>query len=146
MVAAEYRRREEKTKWEPRNAQPDTILVVEDEAEISEVIATALEDDGYRVLTARDGRDALELVQQEPPDMIVLDLMLPHVGGRKVIQRCRTQQTTTDIPIIVVSAVRDAPQDAEIQDLVFVEKPFDLDVLMVLVEDALPPRRLDAVA
>jgi DNA-binding response OmpR family regulator len=126
--------------------QPDTILVVEDEAEISEVIATALEDDGYRVLTARDGRDALELVQQEPPDMIVLDLMLPHVGGRKVIQRCRTQQTTTDIPIIVVSAVRDAPQDAEIQDLVFVEKPFDLDVLMVLVEDALPPRRIDAVA
>jgi len=126
--------------------QPDTILVVEDEAEISEVIATALEDDGYRVLTARDGRDALELVQQDPPDMIVLDLMLPHVGGRKVIQRCRTQQTTTDIPIIVVSGVRDAPQDAEIQDLVFVEKPFDLDVLMVLVEDALPPRRLDAVA
>ena len=125
---------------------PDTILVVEDEAAISEVIATALEDDGYRVLTASDGRDALKLVQQEPPDMIVLDLMLPHVGGRKVIQRCRTQQTTTDIPIIVVSAVRDAPQDAEIQDLVFVEKPFDLDVLMVLVEDALPPRRMDAVA
>jgi DNA-binding response OmpR family regulator len=127
-------------------AHRDTVLVVEDETAISEVIATALEDDGYRVLTARDGQDALDQVQHRLPDMIVLDLMLPHVDGRKVIQQCRTQKTTTDIPIIVVSAVRDAPQDADVQDLVFVEKPFDLDVLMVLVEDALSSRRTDAVA
>ena len=93
----------------------DTILVVEDEMSISEVLATALEDDGYRVLTARDGRDALELVQRRPPDVILLDLMLPHIDGRQFIRQCRDRSMTTNIPIIVVSAVRDAPQDADIE-------------------------------
>ncbi len=128
--------------------QPHTVLVVEDEAAISEVIAAALADDGYRVLIARDGREALEPVHPHPPDVIVLGLMLPLLAGRQVVQQCRAQPSTTDIPIIVVSAARDALQDADIEPLVFVEKPFDLDVLRVLVEDALasPIVRTPAVA
>lgn len=117
--------------------QPETVMVVEDETIISETVAAALEDEGYRVLTARDGQDALQMVQREPPDAIVLDLMLPNVDGWYVVRWCRAHPATTDTPIIVVSAARDAPQDADIQPLVFVEKPFDLDVLLVLVEDAI---------
>jgi DNA-binding response OmpR family regulator len=119
--------------------QPDTVMVVEDEAAISEMVAAALEDEGYRVLTARDGRDALRLVQREPPNAIVLDLRLPNVDGWQVIRWCRAHPAATAIPIIVVSAARDAPQDADIEPLVFVEKPFDLDVLLVLVQDAVSP-------
>jgi DNA-binding response OmpR family regulator len=116
--------------------QPDTVMVVEDEAAISDLVAAALEDEGYRVLTARDGRDALRQVEREPPDAIVLDLRLPNLDGWQVIRWCRAHPATTATPIIVVSAAHDAPQDADIEPLVFVEKPFDLDVLLALVEDA----------
>src|SRR5687767_14862548 len=92
--------------------QPDTVMVVEDEAAISEMVATAREDEGYRVLTARDGQDALQTVQREPPEAIVLDLRLPNVDGWQVVRWCRAHPATTATPIIVVSAALDAPQDA----------------------------------
>src|SRR6187549_309839 len=117
-------------------SQLDSVMVVEDEAAISEMIAAALGDEGYRVLTARDGQAALQTVQREPPDAIVLDLRLPNVDGWQVVRWCRAHPATTATPIIVVSAARDALQDADIEPLVFVEKPFDLDVLLALVEDA----------
>jgi DNA-binding response OmpR family regulator len=126
--------------------EPDTVMVVEDEAAISDVVATALEDEGYRVLTARDGRDALQLVQRETPDAIVLDLMLPNVDGRQVVKWCRAHPATAAIPIIVVSAAYDALEDGDIRSLVFVGKPFDLDVLLVLVEDAVSSPAMSAVA
>ena len=116
--------------------QPATVMVVEDEAANSDLVTAALKDEGYRVLTTRDRHDALQIVQRAPPDAIVLDLMLPNVDGWQVIRWCRAHPATTNIPIIVVSAVRDAPQDADIEPLVFVEKPFDLNVLLVLVEEA----------
>lgn len=116
--------------------QPNTVMVVEDEAATADVVATALVDEGYRVVTASDGQDALRVVQRTPPDAILLDLRLPILDGWQVVRRCRANPVTSDIPIIVVSAAYDAQQDADIERLVFVEKPFDLDVLLVLVEDA----------
>ena len=107
----------------------DTVLVIEDEIAVSEVITAALEDEGYRVLTAGDGQDALQTVQREPPDAIVLDLRLPNVDGWQVVRWCLAHPATTAIPIIVVSGVRDALQDRDIEPLVFVEKPFDLSTL-----------------
>jgi two-component system, sensor histidine kinase and response regulator len=88
--------------------QPDTVMVVEDEAAISDMIASALADEGYRVLAARDGRDALRLVQRDPPNAIVLDLRLPNVDGWQVVRWCRAHPAATAIPIIVVSAAPDA--------------------------------------
>jgi len=111
-------------------------MVVEDDPTMSDIVTTALEDQGYRVLTAGDGQDALRMVERARPDVIVLDLMLPYLDGREFIRACRACPTTTAIPIIITSAARDATEDADIQSLVFVEKPFDLDVLLVLVEDA----------
>jgi len=116
--------------------QPDTIMVVEDEGAISDMVAEALEDQGYRVLTAQDGQEARQMVQCAPPDAIVLDLRLPRVDGWQFIHWCRTDPTTATIPIIITSAASEAQQDGEVQSLVFLEKPFDLDVLLVLVEDA----------
>ena len=102
------------------------------------MVAT-LEDEGYRALTAKDGQEALRMVQRASPDAIVLDLMLPNVDGWHVVRWCRTHPATTSTPIILVSAARDTPQHADIEPLVVVEKPFDLDVLLALVEDAVAP-------
>ena len=126
--------------------QPYTVMVVEDEATLSEVVATALVDEGYRVLTAKDGQNALDLVQRRPPDAIVLDLMLPNVDGWQFVKWCRAHPTTATIPIIVVSAAHDALEDGDIGSLVFVGKPFDLDVLLVLVEDAVSSPAMSPVA
>src|SRR6266849_3817681 len=57
------------------------ILVVEDETRIGQIVSAYLQRDGYRVRQARDGREALQMVQAELPDLIVLDLMLPEVSG-----------------------------------------------------------------
>ena len=127
-------------------AQPDTIMVVEDEDAISDLVATALEDQGYHVLTARDGQEALQMVRCAPPDAIVLDLMLPRVDGWQFIRWCRADPTTAAIPIVVASGASEAQQDGEVESLVFLEKPFDLDVLLVLVEDAVSLTAMSAIA
>jgi CheY-like chemotaxis protein len=126
--------------------QPNTVMVVEDEAAIADVVATALADEGYRVVIASDGQAALQVVQCTPPDAILLDLRLPTLDGWQVVRRCRADPVTSDIPIIVVSAARDAQQDADIAPLVFVEKPFDLDILLILVEDAVSSSAIHVAA
>jgi DNA-binding response OmpR family regulator len=127
-------------------SQPETVMVVEDEATTADMVAVALADEGYRVVVARDGQAALQVMQSTPPDAILLDLRLPTVDGWQVVRRCRADPATSAIPIIVVSAAGDAQQDADIAPLVFVEKPFDLDVLLILVEDAVSPSTVGPTA
>ena len=77
------------------------ILVVDDERRIVEILQAYLERDGYRVITAYDGRSALELARSNSPDLIILDLMLPEVSGWDV---CRELRKETDVPIIMLTA------------------------------------------
>jgi DNA-binding response OmpR family regulator len=77
------------------------VLVVEDEASIREVVAQYLELEGFVVLQAADGVEALRLAEAQPPDLIVLDLMLPGVDGLEVCRRLRTQSA---VPILMLSA------------------------------------------
>jgi len=77
------------------------ILVVEDEKKLVELIKLYLEKDGYQVLVAYDGRQALELARQKQPDLIVLDLMLPEIDGLDV---CRILRAESEIPIIMLTA------------------------------------------
>ena len=78
-----------------------TILVVEDEKKIAELVRLYLESDGYRVLVAYDGQRALELARQGRPDLILLDLLLPGMDGLDV---CRILQAESRIPIIMLTA------------------------------------------
>jgi len=82
-----------------------TVLVVDDERNIVELARLYLSKDGFRVLTAADGQRALELVQQERPDLVVLDLMLPQVDGWEVCRRLR--QAGNEVPIIMLTARSD---------------------------------------
>ncbi|MBI4331833.1 MAG: response regulator transcription factor [Chloroflexi bacterium] len=77
------------------------ILVVDDEPRIVEVVKLYLEKEGYQAVTAGDGRKALELVQRENPDLIILDLMLPEMDGLEV---CRQVRRNSSVPIIMLTA------------------------------------------
>jgi two-component system response regulator ResD len=81
-----------------------TILVVDDEPSISEVVSIYLTRAGYRVLVAEDGPTALKVLEQEPPDLVVLDLMLPGVDGLEITRHLRAEG---DIPIIMLTARRE---------------------------------------
>jgi DNA-binding response OmpR family regulator len=77
------------------------VLVVDDEPTVREVVAGYLRRDGHEVFEAGDGNTALELVGTDPPDLIVLDMMLPGVNGLDVLRRVRT---TSDVPVIMLTA------------------------------------------
>ena len=77
------------------------ILVVDDEKPISDIIKFNMAKEGYEVLTAFDGKEALEMFEAEQPDILILDLMLPEVDGLEV---ARTIRKTSNVPIIVLSA------------------------------------------
>ena len=83
------------------------ILVVDDDAKTVELVKLYLNRDGYRVLTAYDGVEALHLARESHPDLIVLDLMLPGIDGLEV---CRTLRAESDVPIIMLTA-RTTEQD-----------------------------------
>ena len=101
-----------------------TILVVEDEPTLRETLAEALEADGFRAIQAGDGRAALERFREHPPDLVLLDLMLPELSGLEVTRRIRAE---SGIPIVMLTA-----RDAEVDKVVglelgaddYVTKPF----------------------
>lgn len=84
-------------------AQP-TVLLVEDEPAQREVLAYNLEAEGFVVQRARNGEEALLLVAENPPDLILLDWMMPHVSGLEVCRRLKMRPETRAIPIIMLSA------------------------------------------
>jgi DNA-binding response OmpR family regulator len=81
-----------------------TVLVVDDDQSLRDVLGSALSEDGWQVATADDGEGALAAVRRERPIAIVLDLMMPHVDGFEVLRTLRDQSATRDVPIIVVTA------------------------------------------
>jgi two-component system, OmpR family, phosphate regulon response regulator PhoB len=81
-----------------------TVLVVEDEPAQREVLAYNLEAEGFRVARAENGEEALLLIEEDTPDLIVLDWMLPSVSGIEVCRRVKSRSETRDIPIIMLSA------------------------------------------
>jgi DNA-binding response OmpR family regulator len=80
---------------------PETILVVEDDAKMVNLLKLYLEREGYGVVTAYDGRAALEAADRSRPNLVVLDLMLPHLDG---IEVCRRLRETSDVPILMLTA------------------------------------------
>ena len=81
-----------------------TILVVDDERHIVDLVRLYLDKEGFAVVTARDGREALQLAARHDPDLIVLDLMLPEMDGLEVTRELRR---TSDVPILMLTARAD---------------------------------------
>ena len=83
---------------------PQTVLVVDDERDILELVRFNLAQAGFRVLTATDGRQALETARRTPPDLIILDLMLPVMPGTEVARALRNDEKTRQVPILMLTA------------------------------------------
>jgi CheY-like chemotaxis protein len=85
------------------------ILLVEDEQEIAEVFATILESEGYRVLRASDGLDALRVMRTmpDPPALVLTDLMMPRMSGFELCRRLAAMPSCDQVPVVVVSSVAD---------------------------------------
>ena len=82
----------------------ETILVIEDEPDIREVIEYNLRREGYQVIAARDGESAVTLAKRESPDLLLLDLMLPGLDGLEVCRRLKSDPLTRSVPIVMVTA------------------------------------------
>ncbi|MFQ5752545.1 MAG: response regulator [bacterium] len=82
----------------------DSILIVEDEEDILELVGYHIEQAGYRIIKSGDGQEALELIQKKLPDMIILDIMLPGMTGKEVCKILKQQEETRHIPIIMLTA------------------------------------------
>lgn len=90
---------------------PRKILTVDDEKHIVRLIQVNLERQGYEVVTASDGREALEKVDAERPDLVILDVMMPYMDGFEVLQNMKRNPSTRDIPVIMLTA---KAQDADV--------------------------------
>ena len=125
-----------------------TILVVDDEPTLRETLVDALEADGFRVVSASDGREALARFRAERPDLVLLDLMLPELSG---IEVCRQIRRESGVPILMLTA-----RDSELDKVVglelgaddYVTKPFGLQELLARVRALIrrSERRGDGVA
>ncbi len=123
------------------------ILVVDDEPDITALVAYHLAKAGYRVTTASNGRDALEAAREERPDLIVLDLMLPDLSGYDVLSELRRREETKDIGVILLTARKEEPDRIKGLSLGaddYLPKPFSPQELVLRVGAVL--RRLAAPA
>jgi len=113
---------------------PDTVLIVEDEDDIRELLAGLLEADGYRVLRARNGQEALALLHgPRRPCLIVLDLMMPVMDGRAFLRARRADPAASRLPVIIITAYGQDVDFAGLGAAGLVPKPFDLDALLAMV-------------
>lgn len=122
-----------------------TVLLVDDEHAIVDALAGILEDEGYRVLTAAHGREALARLAETRPDLLVLDVMMPVMGGRELLLQLRASAEWRALPVLMMSAVpREVLERQEGSRLPcdeFIEKPFDLHHLLATVDRLAGPER-----
>jgi len=108
------------------------ILVVDDDPDIRDALQLTLEAEGYRVRTAADGAEALDRLEQDPAALVLLDLMMPVMGGAEFMERVRSDPRLGTLPVLVVTAW---PKDAAALPGVrgVLKKPVDIDELFAQV-------------
>jgi len=121
------------------------VLVVDDEIHIVHVVAIKLRNNGYEVITANDGAEALELARREKPDMVVTDYQMPVMSGLELVKELREDDQTKDIPAILLTARSFAitkDQQKELEISACLSKPFSPKELLGYIEDILYQKEL----
>jgi CheY-like chemotaxis protein len=127
------------------NATP-IIFLADDDPGLRIGLDRALSGQGYAVRSVPDGAELLLLLADELPDLLVLDVMMPVVGGLEVLRRMQGDPRLRGVPVIVVTAMPTAATEAEAVRggaVAFLPKPFRLDQLFQRIEDTLDARRAD---
>lgn len=118
-----------------------SILVIEDEAALSELLRDELSSLGYKVTLAANGAEGLDKIQQVEPDLIICDRSMPMMSGSELLTRLRgAYPQYRSVPFIFLTALTDANDRAQVQTLepfAYMEKPLDFDLLQKTLEQAL---------
>ncbi len=122
-----------------------TVLVVDDEIHIVHIVAIKLRNNGYEVISADNGAEALELALREKPDIVVTDYQMPVMTGLELVENLRQHDQTKDIPVIMLTArsfaIEQEQQDA-LQISECLSKPFSPRELLGNIEDILYQKEL----
>ena len=116
---------------------PKKILIVDDDKDFLKALTTVLENNGYGIVTATDGAQALELARTESPDLILLDIMLPGMNGFKVCRFLKFDENYKDIPIIIISAKADEEDKRLGRQMgaeLYITKPFEDEELLQAIK------------
>jgi CheY-like chemotaxis protein len=116
-----------------------TILLVDDEDALVEILTQLLQDEGYRVVSAANGKDALARLTEEKPDLLITDFMMPIANGRVLIRAMRAIPEFAATPAIMMSATQRAvaltDTEGTVDAAVFLRKPFDLHRLLEAIAE-----------
>ena len=118
-----------------------TILVVDDNASIRTLVRDYLSEQGFRVLTANNGQNALFVARQDKPDLILLDIMMPDKSGDDIAQELRDDPRLSSIPIVFLTALvtpdETGAKASKIGGNIFLAKPVSADELVAVIEETL---------
>jgi two-component system chemotaxis response regulator CheY len=118
-----------------------TILVVEDDDDTRDLIRCVLQCEGFAVLEAEDGRQALQVLEQSSPDLLLTDLMMPHLDGIELIRHLRARDDLAYLPIVVMTACGSYVRQALVEGVTgMIEKPADPDQLVEIIKQAMSQR------
>jgi DNA-binding response OmpR family regulator len=119
---------------------PKKILIVEDEADAARVLVKRLETNGFNVVVAVDAYQGTAFINNENPDLIILDLMLPAGGGLSVLKNIKARPKVAYTPIIILTGMKDDNIKKEVIDSgvdAYLEKPYDADILISTINKIL---------
>lgn len=125
------------------NDRLDYLLIAEDDRDILKLLDAALTFKGYRVITAHNGKEALEVIQLKRPAVVITDIMMPMLDGFGLVHRLRLDPETRDIPVVFITATFMTAEDKEfaleIGATRFIQKPVDLEKFLITIAELLEP-------
>jgi two-component system OmpR family response regulator len=116
-----------------------TILIIDDDLAMQTVLEIALRESGYKVILANDGQEGIAKLAAMHPDLVISDIMMPHMDGVETFQHIKEQLQEDGIPIFIMTALNRKPwfADLEAEGAVIIQKPFNIEQLLRLVSDML---------
>ena len=123
---------------EPPTKKGKVIAIVEDNVDLADMYKTRLEINGYTALVAHDGIAALYTIQNEKPDLVLLDLMVPNIAGDQILERMRNSDWGKNIPVVIISNLNEKDAPAGLRDKgisgYYVKAQLSLDQFSALVD------------
>src|SRR6202044_3864776 len=115
-----------------------TIVIIDDEFGLADVLTATLSDIGFRVFSAANGKQGLEVMAEHPPNLVLLDYMMPLLDGVGVLKAMRADPKLASVPVIMMTAVPESVVRAQCHGYTaFLRKPFDFQTLLKAVERAM---------